>query len=122
MKAPIRNEDSRRVPLPDAEDTNVARPAREHEPRLPHERDEAPDPPESTPGGPHEIGPRQVIEQAGRDIRRGLRDTERRGTPSDVPGPGTVPEQSPGASVPEEGIDVARHAPRRRPSPDSSGA
>ncbi len=51
-------------------------------------------------------GPRQVIEQAARDISRGLRDTDLHGMPSNVPGPGPAPENSPGAEVPPEGIDV----------------
>jgi hypothetical protein len=77
---------------------------------LPHERDEVPagqagD--RSAPGGP-----REVIDQAARDIRRGLVDTERRGVPSDVPGPGRDPEHSEGAVVPPEGVDRTRD---RRP-------
>jgi hypothetical protein len=51
-------------------------------------------------------GPRQVIEQAARDIGRGLRDTDLHGTPSNVPGPGPNPEHSPGAEVPPEGVKV----------------
>lgn len=51
-------------------------------------------------------GPRQVIEQAARDISRGLRDTDLHGTPSNVPGPGPAPENSPGAEVPPEGVDA----------------
>lgn len=51
-------------------------------------------------------GPRQVIEQAARDISRGLRDTDLHGTPSNVPGPGPQPEHSPGAEVPPEGVNV----------------
>lgn len=51
-------------------------------------------------------GPRQVIEQAARDIGRGLRDTDLHGTPSDVPGPGPAPEDSPGADVPPDGVDA----------------
>jgi hypothetical protein len=121
MRAPIRNQRPGNVPRPEEENRHAARPEREQGPKLPHERDEAPDPPASTPGGPHDIGPRQVIEQAGSDIRRGLRDTERRGTPSDVPGPGAAPERSPGAAVPEEGVDVAGHSPRRKPPPASFG-
>lgn len=121
MKAPIQNEQPRDVPRADAENTDVARHEREQGQWLPHERDEAPDPPESTAGGSNPIGPRQVIEQAERDIRRGLRDTDRRGTPSDVPGPGVAPENSPGASVPDEGVDVTRHSPRRKPSTDAGG-
>lgn len=51
-------------------------------------------------------GPRAVIEQAARDISRGLRDTDLHGTPTNVPGPGSQPENSPGAEVPPEGVDV----------------
>jgi len=51
-------------------------------------------------------GPRQVIEQAARDISRGLCDTDLHGTPSNVPGPGPRPEHSPGAEVPPEGVDA----------------
>lgn len=51
-------------------------------------------------------GPRQVIEQAARDIGRGLRDTDLHGTPSNVPGPGPAPENSPGAEVPPAGVDA----------------
>jgi hypothetical protein len=52
--------------------------------RLPHERDESPRQadPARAPAGPTE-----KIEQAARDIERGLVDTERRGTPNDVPAP-----------------------------------
>ena len=57
-------------------------------------------------------GPRQIVEQAASDIAHGLRDTERRGIPSDVPGPGPAPEHSPGASVPEDGVDVAGYSKR----------
>jgi hypothetical protein len=45
--------------------------------RLPHERDESPN------TGPHP--PRPEIQQAARDVERGLVDTEARGTPSNVP-------------------------------------
>src|SRR5699024_4899261 len=87
MKTPPRNEpDPRPLTSPEGKDTNVSTPPSEDERRLPHERDESPDPPESTAGGANVIGPRDVVEQAEQDIRRGLRDTERRGTPSDVPG------------------------------------
>lgn len=51
-------------------------------------------------------GPRQVIEQAARDISRGLRDTDLHGIPSNVPGPGVLPERSPGAEVPASGVNV----------------
>lgn len=61
-------------------------------------------PPGAAPGEHDETmpptGPREVIEQAARDIKRGLRDTDLHGTPSNVPGPGPAPEHSPGADVP----------------------
>ncbi|MCK0508341.1 hypothetical protein [Aromatoleum anaerobium] len=96
-----------RYPVPDAEDTNLARPPVADELPLPHERDEAPDRPE-----PEGKLPRKVIEQAARDIRRGLRDTAGRGIPSDVPGPGVPPERSPGADVPPETPEATNRDPR----------
>ena len=53
--------------------------------RLPHERDESP----RQAAGPARApaGSKEKIEQAARDIERGLVDTERRGTPNDVPAP-----------------------------------
>jgi hypothetical protein len=54
--------------------------------RLPHERDESP-----VAGADPSLeptGPTGVIEQAARDVARGLVDTERRGTPNDLPRPG----------------------------------
>ncbi len=95
-----------RFPVADAEDSNIARQPREDELPLPYERDEAP----AAPPKPDEKRPRQVIEQAASDIEHGLVDTDRRGLPSDVPGPGAAPEHSPGAEVPEEGVDVAGHS------------
>lgn len=62
-------------------------------------------------------GPRGVIEQAARDIRRGLVDTDLHGTPSNVPGPGRDPERTEGAVVPPEGVDrttFGRHQRRNR--------
>lgn len=44
--------------------------------RLPHERDEAPD-----PTGTQQTGPRAVIKQAASDIEQGLVDTDLHGTP-----------------------------------------
>lgn len=86
----------------DADDTNLKHPEGKRDLRLPHERDEAPDPldsSETTPVG----GPRQVIEQAASDVSRGLVDTDLHGIPSNVPASGPEPEQSPGAEVPQEG-------------------
>lgn len=65
---------------------------------LPFERDESPDDAAGT-------GPRAIIEQAARDVGRGLVDTDRRGTPSDVPGPPVEPAQ---AEVSADGVDVGR--------------
>lgn len=53
-------------------------------------------------------GPREVIEQAARDISRGLRDTDLHGIPSNVPGPGPDPEHSPGADVPVDPAATAK--------------
>jgi hypothetical protein len=53
--------------------------------RLPHERDESPRQAADPARAP--AGSREKIEQAARDIERGLVDTERRGTPNDVPAP-----------------------------------
>jgi hypothetical protein len=52
------------------------------DPALPHERDESAHPVES------KVDPkrRQRIAQAESDAERGLKDTEGRGVPSDVPG------------------------------------
>lgn len=47
--------------------------------RLPHERDESPQPERGV------SGPRDRIRQAARDVADGLVDTEARGTPSNVP-------------------------------------
>lgn len=65
---------------------------------LPYERDESPD---DTAGSE----PRAIIDQAARDVARGLVDTDRRGTPSDVPGPPVEPGQ---ADVTGDGVDVGR--------------
>ena len=112
MKQPFSN-DYRPIP-PEAEDADdsLARPteteaphacARERKPRVKRR---------AGMGKADEEGPRQIVEQAASDIAHGLRDTERRGIPSDVPGPGPAPEHSPGASVPEDGVDVAGYSKR----------
>lgn len=71
-------------------------PAPTSDPLLPHERDQTADP------HGEDTGSRELIEQAGRDIKRGLRDTERRGTLNDVPGTGVDPQSTPGADVPDK--------------------
>jgi hypothetical protein len=104
----------------DADDTNLKRPEGKRDLRLPHERDEAPDPLDSSETTPVS-GPRQVIEQAASDLSRGLVDTDRHGTPSDVPAPGPAPEESPGAEVPDEaGLDrksLSGRGEKRNPRP-----
>ena len=47
------------------------------------------------------IGPRMIIEQAGRDIAHGLEDSDLHGTPTNVPGPRQHPD--PSAEVPADG-------------------
>lgn len=53
--------------------------------RLPHERDEAPRPAIERDLAPYP--PNEEVKQAARDVSAGLVDTERRGTPSDLPPP-----------------------------------
>lgn len=93
------------------EDVDPAQPSNQGDMRLPHEHDESP-----KAGRDADVSgtppPRQVVEQAASDITRGLRDSERRGTPSDVPAPGPAPENSPGGDVPAAGIDRKSTAPR----------
>jgi hypothetical protein len=110
MKSPVSNDDRPHSPEAEEADASLARPAKTEAPRS------------CRHDGKHRVkrragtrkadgeGPRQVIEQAASDIAHGLRDTERRGIPSDVPGPGPAPEHSPGASVPKDGVDVAGYA------------
>lgn len=72
--------------------------------RMPHEHDESPKAGRDADNSSTPLA-RQVIEQAASDITRGLRDSERRGIPSDVPANGPTPENSPGGDVPAAGID-----------------
>src|SRR5262245_49200904 len=53
--------------------------------RLPHERDESPLPGVDRAREP--AGSTERVEQAARDVARGLLDTERRGIPNDLPPP-----------------------------------
>lgn len=96
----------------DPEDTGLGRKPGKNDLRLPHEREEAPDATAAADG------PRQVIEQAGSDLAHGLCDTDRRGVPSDIPGPGPSPEQSTGAEVPPEGVSRTRYARHQRKGAD----
>lgn len=93
-------------------DLDPSQPSNQGDLRLPHEHDES-------PGSGRDVDvsssplPRQVVEQAASDITRGLRDSERRGIPSDVPAPGPDPEGSQGGEVPAAGIDRKSTASRR---------
>ena len=53
--------------------------------RLPHERDQSPL--QDADPAVEPTGPTEVVKQAARDVARGLVDTERRGTPNDLPRP-----------------------------------
>jgi hypothetical protein len=64
---------------------SARRRAPERDMPLPHERDEAPYPEMDRDVAPY--GPTDRVEQAARDVEHGLVDTDRRGTPSDVPRP-----------------------------------
>ena len=86
------------------EDLDPACPSNDGDLRLPHEHDESPKAGRDVDVSSSPL-PRQVIEQAASDITRGLRDSERRGIPSDVPAPGPAPEDSQGGEVPAAGID-----------------
>lgn len=71
----------RQQPQPGAPGSNAPAPLRGA--KQPHERDESP---ESQPTGSAPTDPgREDIRQASQDIERGLVDTDRRGTPDDVP-------------------------------------
>ena len=102
------------------EDLDPASPSNHGDLRLPHEHDEAPKPGRDVDVSSSPL-PRQVIEQAASDITRGLRDSERRGIPSDVPAPGPGPEASQGGEVPAAGIDrrsTASRAEQMRKPPE----
>ncbi|HEU4854500.1 MAG TPA: hypothetical protein VFS89_04335 [Nitrosospira sp.] len=69
-----------RVDLPNSKPR--AKDKEEHQTLLPHERDETTRPTgTSRPGDEHS---REVIEQAHEDTKQGLKDTDRRGIPSDI--------------------------------------
>jgi hypothetical protein len=91
----------------DPESTNLAQPSKKGELPLPHERDEAP---EKDDGGVNRN--RGRVEQAHRDVSRGLQDTERRGVPSDVPGPGAQKPDPRGADVPADAAPERPHSGR----------
>lgn len=59
--------------------------------KLPHARDESPEPP--LEDGQHDEN-RKPMEQARRDVKSGIVDTERIGIASDVPGGPAQPDRS----------------------------
>ncbi len=59
-------------------------PKQEEELLLPHERDETTGSASTASATAHQES-RDMVKQAAEDIERGLKDTERRGIPSDVP-------------------------------------
>ena len=61
----------------------AAQTASNEEARLPHDRDEKP---QATPENAQHDHNRRPIRQAHRDVESGIQDTERIGTPNDVPG------------------------------------
>ncbi|HEX6734547.1 MAG TPA: hypothetical protein VF096_07015 [Azonexus sp.] len=71
------------------------------------------------------LGPRLVIQQATRDIARGLKDTDLHGTPSNVPGParpGVAEPVAPGGSKRSYATDQLAHAvPEPPPGPAPGG-
>lgn len=88
--------------------------------RAGHKKPVAPAIDESPSNDPDTIGPREIIKQAARDIRRGLLDTDLHGVPSNVPGPHRDPERSEGAVVPPDGVDRTTYGkrPDRKPNSD----
>ena len=99
-------------------DLDPSQPSNHGDLRLPHEHDESPKSGRDVDVSSTPLA-RQVVEQAASDITRGLRDTERRGIPSDVPAPGPDPEDSQGGEVPVAGIDrestASRHEQMKMP-------
>jgi hypothetical protein len=89
-----------RVELPKPKSEHPEQDQAEEQPLLPHERDETTGP-AGTGLTNQEERSREVIGQAAEDTQRGLKDTDRRGIPSDivasdVPEPDTAPKNTPG--------------------------
>lgn len=99
MESHTRKQSSPQRPGAGKGDTDLTRPPRDDEHALQFERDESREPPDA------DDARLQGIEQAARDIKRGLLNTDRRGLPSDLPGPGAKPEDTHGAAVPQSGIN-----------------
>ena len=106
------------------EDLDATQPSNRGDLRLPHEHDEAPKAGRDVETSSSPL-PRQVVEQAASDITRGLRDSERRGIPSDVPAPGPDPEDSQGGEAPAAGIDrkstASRDEQMQKQAPEKNG-
>lgn len=100
----------------------VARPAgatsEDMDTAQPDERDETPERDQVVDFG--KIGPRMIIEQAGRDISQGLEDSDLHGTPTNVPGP--RPPESASADVPAGGGNRRSYsgAQGRKPAGDAT--
>jgi hypothetical protein len=89
-----------RVKLPKAKSEYPEQDQAEGQPLLPHERDETTGP-SGTGLTSQEERSREVIGQAAEDTEHGLKDTDRRGIPSDivasdVPESDTTPKNTPG--------------------------
>lgn len=89
-----------RVKLPKAKSEHPEQDQAEGQPLLPHERDETTGP-AGTGLANQEERSRDVIGQAAEDTEHGLKDTDRRGIPSDivaseVPGSDTASKNTPG--------------------------
>ena len=69
------------------------------------------------------LGPRRVIQQAARDIARGLKDTDQHGTPTNVPGP--VSQQAAARPLVAQGGDRQSYADDQQdsaPKPPADGS
>ena len=88
----------------------------------PDERDQTT---ETGPVDRKTLGPRRVIQQAARDVARGLEDTDQHGTPNNVPGPVSRQAAKP---VVAQGGDRSSYAddqqdsrPKKAPKPPPNG-
>lgn len=72
-----------RVELANRQPEQKAQNQEDERPLLPHERDETTRPQGTSQGNENEHS-RAVVGQAAEDTKRGLKDTDRRGTPSDI--------------------------------------
>ena len=85
---------------PDSEQKPLNPAVLEEETLLPHERDQTTKSVGTSQPNENEMS-RAVIGQAAEDTRHGLKDTDRRGIPSDIV-KSDVPGSGPGSNVPEQ--------------------